>query len=415
MLQDEPPPYGAPPAGPPPPGGQRALPVRPAVLIIAIVVLLLGAGFGYIYVKAGGYYIISPGNAPVVSASTQCRSIGGGQFALSGGAPCVQLLLPAAKVHSVDGSILMVDVEEGKATPYQYLLAKLGLLKRWDRGSVLYPVAAIVGDTSPAQLGCQDSEQMVGAQTSASVAALRRLGYKVIEHDLGAQINGVVNGSPAASSGIDCGDLVTSIEGKPIHTADDLVAVIRTMHPGEVLHMDVQRQVGGKNRTVALTPRLGSTPAIGGQPAQPTLPFLGIQTETLPTFSFPFSVSIQVGAIGGPSAGLALTLGLLDALDSGHLTGGLKVAATGTMDTLGNVGDVGGVAQKAVAVRDAGAQVFLVPPDEYADAKSEAGSMKVYPVATLAQALQDLQSLGGQIPPAPAAASATSASGSGSG
>jgi Lon-like protease len=105
-----------------------------------------------------------------------------------------------------------------------------------------------------------------------------------------------------------------------------------------------------------------------------------------------------VGNIGGPSAGLALTLGLLDALSSGQLTGGLKVAATGTIDPLGHVGPIGDAAQKAVAVRRAGATVFFVPPANYKDAKSEAGSMKVYQVTTLEQALQDLKSLGGEVP-----------------
>jgi PDZ domain-containing protein len=151
---------------------------------------------------------------------------------------------------------------------------------------------------------------------------------------------------------------------------------------------------------VTLTAHLGSTPASDGQPANPKQAFLGIANpETRTTFSFPFGVNVDVGDIGGPSAGLALTLGLLDALSNGQLTGGHRVAATGTIDLEGNVGDVGGVAQKTVAVRHAGAQYFFVPPQEYKTAESEAGSMKVYAVSTLQQALNDLQALGGHIPP----------------
>jgi PDZ domain-containing protein len=119
---------------------------------------------------------------------------------------------------------------------------------------------------------------------------------------------------------------------------------------------------------------------------------------TKTVFVYPFDVTIDVGAIGGPSAGLALTLGLLDVLSAGNLTGGYRIAATGTINLDGTVGDVGGVAQKAVAVRKAGAQVFFVPPDELKDALSQAGSMKVMPVATLQQALNDLRALGGHIP-----------------
>jgi len=154
---------------------------------------------------------------------------------------------------------------------------------------------------------------------------------------------------------------------------------------------------------VHLTARLGGTPAEGDQPANPSPAFLGIATETRASFVYPFPLDVQVGQIGGPSAGLALTLGIIDSLTKGQLTGGLRVAATGTMDLEGNVGDVGGVAQKAVAVRKAGAQVFFVPPQELAQAKSEAGSMKVYAVSTLTQTLDDLHSLGGQVPAGSAA------------
>jgi len=143
---------------------------------------------------------------------------------------------------------------------------------------------------------------------------------------------------------------------------------------------------------------LEGTPAEAGQAAQPDRAFLGVVVETRSTYTLPFDVNIDVGQIGGPSAGLALTLGLLDVLSNGELTGGHRVAATGTISLDGAVGDVGGVAQKAVAVRKAGAQIFLVPPQELGNAKSHAGSMKVYAVSTLQQALDDLQALGGKVP-----------------
>ena len=140
-----------------------------------------------------------------------------------------------------------------------------------------------------------------------------------------------------------------------------------------------------------MTARLGGTPASPGVVADPNVAFLGVvgcSPDYDPT-PCPFDVNINVGDIGGPSAGLALTLGLIDALSTGDLTGGHPVAATGTINLDGTVGDVGGVAQKTVAVRKAGAQVFLVPPQEYATAKDEAGSMKIYSVSTLAGGPRD--------------------------
>ena len=93
-----------------------------------------------------------------------------------------------------------------------------------------------------------------------------------------------------------------------------------------------------------------------------------------------------------------MTLGLIDTLAGGHLTGGHTVAATGTIDPLGNVGDVGGVAQKTIAVERAGATVFFVPTPELAAARSKAtSSLRVFAVNTLGQVLSDLEKLGGRV------------------
>ena len=91
---------------------------------------------------------------------------------------------------------------------------------------------------------------------------------------------------------------------------------------------------------------------------------MGIVPQDQVDYAYPFPISIDVTDIGGPSAGLAMTLGVIDTLSGGRLTGGRTVAATGTMDSDGHVGDVGGVPQKTVAVENAGATIFLVPPQE---------------------------------------------------
>ena len=97
-----------------------------------------------------------------------------------------------------------------------------------------------------------------------------------------------------------------------------------------------------------------------------------------------------------------MTLGVMDALTNGSLTGGRTVAATGTIDAQGDVGDVGGVPQKTVAVENAGASLFLVPPQEYQAARSKQRSgLQIYPVSTLNQALAVLAQHGGKVPPAP--------------
>ena len=245
---------------------------------------------------------------------------------------------------------------------------------------------------------------MQGATSSASVVALRHLGYQVKENDLGAQLYQVSPGSPAAAAGLQCNDLVVAVNGKPVHTSSALVAAVRAGVPGQDVRLTVQRQgSGGKLQTKTLTARLAPTPAsVEPGRADAAVPRGGLADPV------DVHVSLQRddrrGRYRRPIGWAGPDARALDLLSNGDLTGGHRVAATGTIGLDGTVGDVGGVAQKAVAVRKAGAQVFLVPADELKDAQSQAGSMKVYPVKNLQQALDDLKGLGGHVP-APTASS----------
>jgi PDZ domain-containing protein len=370
-------------------------------LSVAVVVMLLAGGYGVIEVGAKGYYAFAPGTAPRLTESSLCRaSSAGAELALPNGTPCTRISVPPGKGHAINGSLYMVDVLVGPATPYQYILSKLGLLHTFEQGTQLVPTKDVLGTTPAGQLTCQDSQQMTGSTSSASVVALRHLGYQVKENDLGAQLYEVAPGSPASAAGLQCNDVVIAVNGQPIHTSNDLSNAIKAGAPGEMARITVQRVgPGGKPQTQTLSAKLGTPPAALGPPARANEGFLGVVSTTRTTYTFPFDVNIDVGGIGGPSAGLALTLGILDILSNGDLTGGHAVAATGTIELDGTVGDVGGVTQKAVAVRKAGAKVFFVPADELKDAQKEAGSMKIYPVKTLQQALDDLEALGGHVPP----------------
>jgi PDZ domain-containing secreted protein len=135
-----------------------------------------------------------------------------------------------------------------------------------------------------------------------------------------------------------------------------------------------------------------------------TVPFVGIGDPkapingmgTQPVYTYPFPIRMSTDGIGGPSAGLAFTLGIINSLSGGHLTGGHIVAATGTIHPDGTVGDVGGVKEKTVAVKRAGATLFLVPPQEYAVARAKAGAgLKVVAVSSLSQAISVLEHQGG--------------------
>ncbi|MFI6349533.1 S16 family serine protease [Streptomyces sp. NPDC050560] len=116
-------------------------------------------------------------------------------------------------------------------------------------------------------------------------------------------------------------------------------------------------------------------------------------------------VTLKLADVGGPSAGLLFSLGIVDKLegdgDGGDLTGGRTIAGTGTIDGAGKVGAVGGVQMKTQAARRDGATVFLVPRDECADAGAELPKgLRLVPVTTLKGAVSALHALqkGGSVP-----------------
>jgi Lon-like protease len=117
-------------------------------------------------------------------------------------------------------------------------------------------------------------------------------------------------------------------------------------------------------------------------------PLIGV----LPVENFPFDVSIESGEIGGPSAGLMWALGLYDLLTPADLTDGRTVAGTGTIDLDGAVGPVGGVHHKILAAERAGADLFLVPEGNLAEAEDVRAEMALVPVSSFAEALGALES-----------------------
>ncbi|MEJ5256088.1 MAG: S16 family serine protease [Acidimicrobiales bacterium] len=228
--------------------------------------------------------------------------------------------------------------------------------------------------------------EMTDSKQIATAVALEALGYDVIRGS-GAVVRGIVDGSPAASA-LAVGDVIVAAGDQPIRLSSDLARVTRGMRPGDVLGLLVQRGGAGEGEpiTVTLAPR----------PEEPDRGFLGVTTTTRDlSFEFPFRVDIDSGSVGGPSAGLAFTLGIMDLLTPGSLTAGRHVAVTGTIDPNGFVGPVGGVEQKTVAVRRSGAELFIVPTSEVEQARRFAGDLRVEGVDTLEQALQLLESIGG--------------------
>ncbi|MGA2521695.1 MAG: PDZ domain-containing protein [Acidimicrobiales bacterium] len=309
--------------------------------------------------------------------------------------PVSQLItVPASRHHSVKGQILLTDVGVMN-------LKLIGLIPAYlDRDATVVKTADLTGDVPVSEYYAEGTVDMAESQLTAHAVALRQLGYSVPEHDAGVTIYVIEPGSPAWRT-LQVGDVVSSIDGTPTTNPQALQNAIRSHRPGDVVTLrvgSIMQPTPGHDVTVRLTATMVDHKKVAllgiGDPQAPNVPSMGTQGA----YDFPFPVSINSDNIGGPSAGLAFTLGILNTLTGGELTGGRTIAATGTIRPDGSVGDVGGVKQKTVAVEQAGASVFFVPDPELATARSmQTPSLKVYAVSSLGQALQDLQRLGGHL------------------
>jgi PDZ domain-containing protein len=265
----------------------------------------------------------------------------------------------------------------------------LQALRGWlDPHIDVLPEDQVLGTTPRNDFTKQNLQLMDDSKQAAAVVALRRLGYDVAEQGKGALLVQVEEGSPADGR-LAQGEVIVGVDGRPATLSQDVVSGIRSHAVGESVRLDVVG-VDGRARVeeIALAKRPGGTEG-----------FLGVLLRTKEQkFDYPFEVVIDSGTIGGPSAGLAFTLGVIDTLSVGELTGGKRVAATGTMELDGSVGDVGGVVQKTAAVRAAGADVFLVPEGEYDEAVANAGpKLEIVKVATLDDAIAALARVGGDV------------------
>lgn len=229
----------------------------------------------------------------------------------------------------------------------------------------------------------EDLREMARSQDVAAALALRELGYKVTIRASGALIADVLSGSPAARAGLKPTDVVVAVDGRPVGKTRDLRRLLTAHRTGDTVALTVRSATGlrkVKVRTVA-DPHRGGRPVIGVIVLQAT------------HVKLPFPVRIDAGAIGGPSAGLAFALDVMEELGR-DVDRGYRVAATGELEPDGTVIPIGAVKQKMIGVRRAKVDVFLVPAGDNAqEARKHAGGVRIVPVHSLQQALQALATL----------------------
>ncbi|WP_405882350.1 PDZ domain-containing protein [Streptomyces sp. NBC_01136] len=238
----------------------------------------------------------------------------------------------------------------------------------------------------------ENAEEFSQSQESAKVAALKELGIPVKSWVI---VSTVVKDSPAEGR-LHAGDVIKSVDGTAVKAPDDVAKLVTKHKPGEKVVFTVvpakeQAAAAKAGKTATTTTDVTITTAKSTDSGA-SRAIVGISAGT--DHTFPFSIDIKLADVGGPSAGLMFSLGIVDKLTPGNLTGGKFVAGTGTIDDNGTVGPIGGIELKTIGAREKGAQYFLTPKDNCAAAaKDTPGGLTLVKVNTIDDAMNALKDI----------------------
>ena len=223
-----------------------------------------------------------------------------------------------------------------------------------------------------------NEERRVASESNATSAALRYLG---IPFTTRVEVLSVQPGLPAEGE-LEAGDVVTSVDGAPVASSQELRDRISGREPGTEVRVGYVRD-GSPGEAVITT---------AAPPSGEARSVVGVLLAEKP--DYPFDITISLKDVGGPSAGLMFALGIIEKLEPESLTDGRYVAGTGEIQVNGDVGPIGGIPQKLVAARDKGAEVFLVPEDNCEEALGRApDGLLLVKVSTLQDAVDALRTL----------------------
>lgn len=331
--------------------------LRWTILIVVLVLLALN------FVRLP-YYVQSPGNAQSMAKTVK----------VAGG-------------HRVNGEYRLVYIYLGQANIYQYLWTKYGGNKYV---TLVSENQVKIPNESDAAYNLRQENYMTSAQQSATYMAYKAAGKKPKLIREGILILDVMPGMPAAKV-LKPGDLIIGMEGRKISSTGDLEALLKKKKLGDRFKLTISRNKQTKQVAVQIAkfPKdlIGSGKSSG----------IGIVQSDQIKVSVDPPVQFTIQNIGGPSAGLMMTLEIYDQLTRADLARGRDIAGTGTIEMSGAVGPIGGIEDKVVGAAKSGAGVFFAPTadNEFETAKrtaKEIGSqMKIVPVKTFADAVNYLQ------------------------
>jgi Lon-like protease len=276
--------------------------------------------------------------------------------------------VPGEKKGAERGGLLMVDILVRRATIFERLFPGI------EKGSSLVPSELVKpAGVSEDERRRQSLREMTASQKIAVAVALRSLGHKVPTE---TEVASVERGSPADGT-LREEDVILKARDKPVRSPLELFDVMEGHRPGEMVKLTIRRD--GSVRELEVGTRSADD--------DPDRAVMGVFVEV--EIDPPLNVRIDAGEIGGPSAGLAFALDIVDELGR-DVDGGRRIAVTGALDLDGTVSAIGGIKQKTIGARQAEADLFLVPAENAAEARRYAEGLEIIAVRTFAQALANL-------------------------
>ncbi len=322
--------------------------------IVAVVVVALGGTAVGLWLTPSGQYLLLPDEARPV-------------------APLVQIADEGPQAAGDDAGIYMVDILVRRANLLERLMPGL------NSGASLISAQAInphgVSDQQRRQTSSLD---MTRSQQVAAAVALESLGYEVEATPSGAEIQTVVPDTPAAGR-LRPGDVIVEANGRAVETPADLRDAMEPVEPGATVEIAYRRSGGLSEVTLETAPA----------PDDPGRAVIGIIVQQAATIDLPIDIDIDAGSVGGPSAGLAFALDIVDELGS-DVDQGRLIVVTGELSLDGSVEPIGGIKQKAIGAKEAEADVFVVPEGNAEEAREYAGGIEIVAVESFDEALDEL-------------------------
>lgn len=307
------------------------------------------------------------------------------------GEPVLQI--SGHRIYATSGHLNMTTV---RVTSADYKMNLVEAVYGWlSHDNKVVPHDTLYPDGKTEQQSTQENaEEFSQSQESAKVAALKELGVPVRSWVI---VSTVLKGSPAEGK-LHAGDVIKAVDGTVVKQPADVATLVTKHKPGQdvvftVVPAKEQAAAEKANKTATKTEKVTVTTTTSDDTGEKRA-IVGISAGT--DHTFPFSIDIKLADVGGPSAGLMFSLGIYDKLTPGSLTGGKFVAGTGTIDDAGTVGPIGGISMKTIGARSKGAQYFLTPADNCAEAAKDTPSgltlVKVKTIDDALGALKDIRS-----------------------